>query len=99
MKIKALIAFSASCAALGLAGAPLQAQSRSLSQKDVQQAAQQHPEIVSEFGGTVSGPRAAYVSSVGSRVAAQSGVAGGGRAYNFTALNSPVLNAFAVPGG
>jgi predicted Zn-dependent protease len=96
MKFKALIALSASLATIGSATA-LQAQGRAISPRAAQEAAQQHPEIVSEFGGTVNANRAGYVSSVGSRVAVHSGVAP--RAYNFTALNSPVLNAFAVPGG
>jgi len=96
MKFKALIALTASLATVGTATA-VQAQSRGISQRAAQEAAQQHPEIISEFGGTVSANRAAYVSNVGSRVAVHSGVTP--RAYNFTALNSPVLNAFAVPGG
>ena len=94
MKIKVFIALSASLATLSTATA-LHAQARGVSPRAAQQAAQQHPEIISEFGGTVSGPRSSYVAGVGNRVAVHSG---GGR-YNFTALNSPVLNAFAVPGG
>ena len=96
MKIKALIALSASLATVGTATA-LQAQGRLLPQRSTQEAARQHPEIVAEFGGTVSAPRQSYVANVGSRVAVHSGVAP--HAYNFTALNAPVLNAFAVPGG
>lgn len=100
MKTKAFIALSASLATLTVANGSAQAQIRSVSQGAAQQAAQQHPEIIAEFGGTVSGLRASYVAGVGSRVGAQSGVArGGSGAYTFTALNSPVLNAFAVPGG
>ena len=96
MKFKALIALSSSLATVGTATA-LHAQSRGISPRAAQEAAQQHPQIISEFGGTVNANRAGYVSSIGSRVAVHSGVAP--RAYNFTALNSPVLNAFAVPGG
>lgn len=70
-----------------------------LDQRDVQEAARQHPEIVDEFGGAETGPRAAYVESVGRRVAAFSGTANAGQVYHFTALNSAVENAFAVPGG
>jgi predicted Zn-dependent protease len=98
MKFKALIAFTASAAALA-APAAVQAQTRGISQSDFQQAAQQHPQLVEEFGGIVDPARAAYVGNVGARIGAQSGVAGGGGAYRFTALNSPVMNAFAVPGG
>lgn len=70
-----------------------------LNPRDVQEAARQHPEIVEEFGGAETGPRAAYVENVGRRVAAYSGTANAGQVYHFTALNSAVENAFAVPGG
>ena len=72
---------------------------RYLSQRDVAEAAKQHPEIVAEFGGAETGPRAAYVESVGRKVAAFSGTANAGQVYRFTTLNSAVENAFAVPGG
>jgi predicted Zn-dependent protease len=70
-----------------------------LNQRDVQEAAQQHPEVVAEFGGAETGPRATYVESVGRRIAAYSGTANAGQVYHFTTLNSAVENAFAVPGG
>ena len=70
-----------------------------LSQRDVAEARQQHPALVAEFGGAETGARAAYVQSVGQRVAAFSGIANSGTAYQFTTLNSAVENAFAVPGG
>jgi predicted Zn-dependent protease len=99
MKFKALIALSASfvaigCATPGLVGTGDQ---RAIAPQTAQQAAQQHPQVIQEFGGALTGNRGAYVNTVGNRVAAQSGVAAGG--FNFTALNSPVMNAFAVPGG
>lgn len=102
MKFKTLIALSASFAAIGCATGGLQGQggNRTIAPGVAQKAAQQHPQIVEQFGGTVDANRSSYVNSVGRRVAAQSGIQGGGAgAYNFTALNSPVLNAFAVPGG
>jgi predicted Zn-dependent protease len=83
-------------AALVAAPSSLAAQ-RGLDQRYVAQAAQQHPELVEEFGGAETGARAAYVQSVGSRVAAHSGVPA--NAYRFTVLNSAVENAFANPGG
>jgi predicted Zn-dependent protease len=70
-----------------------------LNPRDIQEAARQHPEIVAEFGGALTGPRAGYVESVGRRVAAYSGTANAGQVYHFTTLNSAVENAFAVPGG
>ncbi len=58
-------------------------------------AAQQHPQIVAQFGGAVEGPVAAYVSGIGERVATAAGVPG---QCTFTVINSDVVNAFAVPG-
>ena len=77
----------------------VQAQVRSLNPRDVVEAQRQHPELIKEFGGAETGPRAAYVEGVGRRVAAYSGVANPGQVYHFTTLNSAVENAFAVPGG
>jgi predicted Zn-dependent protease len=76
-----------------------QPQPRYLNPRDVQQAAQQHPELVAEFGGAETGPRAAYVEAIGRRIAGYSGTANAGQVYRFTTLNSAVENAFAVPGG
>jgi len=70
---------------------------RGISQRYVQESQQDHPKLIAEFGGAETGPRAAYVDSVGRRVAAYSGVAPG--YYRFTVLNSAVENAFATPGG
>ena len=70
---------------------------RVLSPRYVQEAQQDHPKLLQEFGGADAGPRASYVDDVGRRVASFSGVAPG--AYRFTLLNSAVENAFATPGG
>ncbi len=70
---------------------------RNLNPRDVAEARNQHPALLAEFGGSETGPRGAYVQSVGRRVAAYSGVTPA--AYNFTTLNSAVENAFATPGG
>ncbi|HET7709122.1 MAG TPA: M48 family metalloprotease [Sphingomicrobium sp.] len=72
---------------------------RTLNQRYVAEAQRQHPQLVAEFGGAETGQRAAYVESVGRRVAAYSGIANSAAAYRFTTLNSAVENAFAVPGG
>jgi len=77
----------------------VQAQVRSLNEREVIEAQRQHPELVKEYGGAETGPRAAYVEGVGRRVSAFSGVANPGQVYHFTTLNSAVENAFAVPGG
>lgn len=75
------------------------AQTRSLAPRDVSEAQRQHPQLVAEFGGAETGARGAYVESIGRRVAAYSGIANPGQSFRFTTLNSPVENAFAVPGG
>ncbi|QPQ55959.1 M48 family metalloprotease [Allosphingosinicella flava] len=102
MKTKMLAVLSASLLAVGCATGGLvgEGPNRQISQSAAQTAAQQHPQIIEEFGGAETSARSSYVTSVGRRVAAQSGVRGAGAgAYTFTTLNSPVLNAFAVPGG
>lgn len=70
-----------------------------ISQSQAQQAAQQHGAVVAEFGGALTGSRAAYVERIGDSVAVHSGTPNAAAAYTFTALNSAVENAFAVPGG
>jgi len=80
----------------------IQAQQQQLSYlnpREVQEAARQHPQVVAEFGGAETGPRAAYVEGVGRKIASYSGTANAGQVYHFTTLNSAVENAFAVPGG
>jgi predicted Zn-dependent protease len=83
------------CAVPSTQSASAQSGTRTISQSAVQQAAQQHPNIVSEFGGNADPRLTAYVNRVGQRVAVQTRTG----PYTFTTLNSPVLNAFAVPGG
>ena len=85
-------------AALALTPAAAQ-QARYLDPRDVAQAQQENAQIVEQLGGAETGPRAAYVASVGQRVATFSGIAGAGQALHFTMLNSAVENAFSVPGG
>jgi len=85
--------------ALALAPAAAQQQTRYLNPQDVAQAEREHAAMVQELGGAETGPREAYVESVGRRVAAFSGIANPGQALHFTTLNSPVENAFSVPGG
>jgi len=86
-------------AALALAPAAAQQQGRYLDPRDVNEAQRESVAIVQELGGAETGPRAAYVESVGRRVAAYSGVANPGQTLHFTTLNSAVENAFSVPGG
>jgi predicted Zn-dependent protease len=98
---KSMRAAFALFAATAVVVTPAIAQQRlqTLNPRDVQQAAQQHPELVAEMGGAETGQRAAYVEGIGRRIAAYSGTANPGQVYRFTTLNSAVENAFAVPGG
>jgi predicted Zn-dependent protease len=57
--------------------------------------AQQHPQLLAEFGGAYEAPEAAYARQVGEKVAAAAGLQG---ECTFTLVNSDVVNAFAVPG-
>ncbi|NUR10703.1 MAG: M48 family metalloprotease [Bradyrhizobium sp.] len=87
-------------AAAALAITPAAAQQlRYLNPQDVSEAQQEHAQLVRELGGAETGPRVAYVESVGRRVGAYSGIANPGQALHFTTLDSAVENAFSVPGG
>jgi predicted Zn-dependent protease len=100
MKTKALMALSVSLLCLaGASDGAAQTRPRSISQSAQSQAAQQHPALVQEFGGEVSGARGTYVRNVGTRVTSQTNINGGANAFRVTTLNAPVMNAFAVPGG
>lgn len=63
--------------------------------EDRARGAQQHAALLGEFGGEYGGPSAAYVAAVGEKIAAAAGLAG---QCTFTVVNTPVVNAFAVPG-
>lgn len=86
--------------ATALALAPAAAQQvRYLDPQDVAQAQRENTQVIQELGGAETGTRAAYVDTVGHRVAAFSGIANPAQALHFTTLNSAVENAFSVPGG
>jgi predicted Zn-dependent protease len=72
---------------------------RVLNPRDVAEAARDHLILVQEMGGEETGPRAAYVASVGQRVGVYSGVANPAQSLRFITLNSAVENALSVPGG
>lgn len=72
---------------------------QAISAADRETGAKSNPDLVAEFGGAYAGPQAALVRRVGLQVARQSGIADADRAFTVTLLNSPVENAFAVPGG
>lgn len=78
---------------------PAAAQSRSISPSEKAQGQQAHPQFLQTFGGAYGGPQAEYVAQVGRRIAVQSGLSNSERDFTVTLLNSPISNAFAMPGG
>ncbi len=85
---------------IALSCAPAVAQTvQSVSQADKVEGAKAHPQLVEEFGGAVTGSQAAYVEAVGKNIVMQSGLANAKSDVTVTLLNSPVNNAFAIPGG
>ena len=95
MHKRVLLVFAA---ALALTPAAAQ-QVRYLDPQDVAEAQRENAQVIQELGGAETGPRAAYVETVGRKVAAFSGIANPGQQLHFTTLNSAVENAFSVPGG
>jgi len=93
---KGVLLFCAAAAAITPAAAQ---RLHYLDPHDVAEAQREHAQMVQDLGGAETGVRAAYVDSVGRRVAGFSGVANPGQAFHFTTLNSAVENAFSVPGG
>lgn len=71
----------------------------SISAQDKAAGAKAHPQLLQEFGGAYAGPQAAYVTTVGRKIAVQSGLSNAQSDFTVTLLNSPVNNAFAIPGG
>ena len=90
-------------AGASLVTAPLAAQQstavRAISQADKATGAKANPDLIAEFGGAVSGSQATYVEGVGKTIALQSGLGNARSDFTVTLLNSPVNNAFAIPGG
>ena len=73
--------------------------SQPMTAKDKQVGAKAHEEILKEFGGAYTGPQANYVRAIGQKVAVQSGLSNSQSDFTITLINSPVNNAFAIPGG
>ncbi|MXO85104.1 M48 family metalloprotease [Altererythrobacter aurantiacus] len=95
----------ASCAglALTLSGcmgtANIPSASAPITQSEAQQGAEYHPQLLSEFGGRMTGPQANYVEQVGQNIAVESGLANARESFTVSLLDSSVNNAFAIPGG
>ncbi len=74
-------------------------ESQSISAAEKQKGAEAHPQLLEHFGGAYTGPQTAYVVDVGQNIAVQSGLGNARSDFTVTLLNSPVNNAFAIPGG
>lgn len=59
--------------------------------------AREHPKVIEAHGGVYNGELGAYVAEIGGRLAVQSEYPAS--SFRFTLLNSPAVNAFALPGG
>lgn len=81
------------------AGAAAQTASSAITPAEAEMGAKAHPQLLAEFGGAMSGPQAVYVAQVGKNIAVQSGLGNARESFTVSLLNSPVNNAFAVPGG
>ena len=66
-----------------------------IDESERQLGAEQHPQLLAEFGGAYRGPEAGYVASLGEKLAGAADLKG---QCTFTLVNSDVVNAFAVPG-
>ena len=72
---------------------------QAISASEKQEGAKAHPEILREFGGNYESAQTAYVVRVGKNIAVQSGLGNAESDFTVSFLNSPVNNAFAIPGG
>ena len=83
----------------GCMGGEIASTGTPLNPTERQEGAKAHPELVAEFGGAETGPRADYVATVTRNVAVHSGLSQAPGDFTVTLLNSSVNNAFAIPGG
>ncbi len=81
--------------AAALAGCGSADDGPAITDSDREAAAEQHPQLLAEFGGAYQGDEAAYLTALGGRIATAAGLAD---QCTFTLVNSDVVNAFAVPG-
>ncbi|MEO1047856.1 MAG: M48 family metalloprotease [Pseudomonadota bacterium] len=81
------------------AGAPIPSATAPITPTEAQQGAQYHPQFLEQFGGGMQGPLANYVERIGLKMADNSQIGGARQDFTVSLLNSPVNNAFAVPGG
>jgi predicted Zn-dependent protease len=107
MNCKAILLASATALALSgcttmgntSGGDVVAGQAAPISSQERAEGAKNHPQILQEFGGTYNGSQAGYVTRVGQNIAVQSGLSNSTSSFTVSLLNSPVNNAFAIPGG
>lgn len=67
-------------------------------EQEKQMGAEEHPKVIAQFGGVYDNPQiGGYVAEIGARLASHTDLPD--TSWTFTVLNSPVVNAFALPGG
>ncbi len=82
-----------------MGGGAVPSASTPITTTEAQQGAEYHPQFLEQFGGAMTGSQAQYVEQVGKNIAVQSGLGNARESFTVSLLNSPVNNAFAVPGG
>jgi predicted Zn-dependent protease len=98
-KVLAWSAASLAIAGCVGAGAAAQTAATRITPDEAELGAKAHPQLLAEFGGAMTGFHAQYVEQVGKNIAVQSGLGNARESFTVSLLNSPVHNAFAVPGG
>lgn len=97
LKTLALLAFLGGCATSPATGERIFTGFMS-PEREQQIGAAEHPKILKQFGGAYNDPKVnAYIQRIGPLLARNSELPN--QNFTFTVLNSPELNAFAVPGG
>lgn len=82
-----------------MGGGAIPSASTPITTTEAQQGAEYHPQLLNQFGGAMTGSQAQYVEQVGKNIAVHSGLGNARETFTVSLLNSPVNNAFAVPGG
>ncbi len=82
-----------------LGGGAVPSASTPITQSEAQIGAENHPKLLAEFGGAMTGSQAQYVEQVGKNIAFQSGLGNARDSFTVSLVNSSVNNAFAIPGG
>lgn len=83
----------------GCMGGSIPSASTPITQDEARVGAENHPKLLAEFGGAMSGSHAQYVEQVGKNIAFQSGLGNARDSFTVSLVNSSVNNAFAIPGG